>query len=383
MVAVLASGTLSAKTSSPLPHNLLLERLDHGYGLTEGPLWHRGYLYFCDVGGETVYRWQPSGDTEVAVRPSGDCSGLALTGDQQLVMAQQKARRVARLNDDGTQAVLASHYQGKRLNQPNDMVVHRDGSIYFTDPALGLGNSERELDFTGLYRIADSGELHLLDDTISHPNGIAFSPDFRTLYVSNSFDRQVIAFDIQDHKLANKRVIARLDADAGAADGMLTDSDGNLFVAGPGGVWVFTPGGELLNKIRIPGLQTTNVAWAGSQQADLMITAMDAVYRIRWKPAVAETASPDYQAVLDSYAGHYELDTGNTLEITRDQGQLYLNGAKGAIPLSPEPGTVFHASELGIKFEFRRHPNGETTGLLLHQDGFRIPADKTPADDPG
>ncbi|SDJ51021.1 SMP-30/gluconolactonase/LRE family protein [Microbulbifer yueqingensis] len=379
LFTILASGGLAAKTASPLPDNLLLERLDYGYGLTEGPLWHQGYLYFCDVGGGTAYRWQPSGPTQVVVRPSGDCSSLALSAGQQLVMAQQKARRVAHLKGDGTQEVLASHYQGKRLNRPNDLVVHEDGSIYFTDPALGLSEDKQQLDFTGIYRITGPGQLELLDSTVSQPNGIAFSPDYRTLYVTNSFDREVLAFDVDGHRLSNKRVFARISADTGAADGLLTDSKGNLFVAGPGGVWVFSAHGDLLDKIRIPGLQTTNVAWAGSGEQDLMITAMDSVYRIQWQPVPAKTKSLDYHKILNSYAGRYRLVSGGRLDVIQEGTQLYLREAGKEIELLPEPGNLFHSRELDIKLEFERHPNGETTGLLLHQDGFKIPAKKFPA----
>ena len=194
-----------------------LERIATGFNFTEGPVWHPdGYLLFSDVRANTIYKWIPNGTVETFRSPSGYSNGLAFDGQGRLITCEHSNRRISRTELDGTIVTLAGDYNGSRLNSPNDTVVKSDGSIYFTDPPWGLmagmgGPGTQELAFQGVYRLSPDGEmLELIVADIGRPNGLAFSPDEKVLYVAATARNVVYAFDVQpDGLLANRRVFTQ------------------------------------------------------------------------------------------------------------------------------------------------------------------------------
>lgn len=269
------------------------ERIATGFQFTEGPVWHPdGYLLFSDIPANRIYRWTPGGKLEVFREPSGNSNGLTFDRRGRLIVCEHGNRRVSRTEPDGTVIPLATHYRGKRLNSPNDVVVKSDGSIYFTDPPYGVQPEQRELDFQGVYRLAPDGTLTLLVDDFDRPNGLAFSPDEKILYLDDTARRHVRAFEVRpDGTLANGRVWAELHSESrGGPDGMTVDLKGNLYVTGPGGTWVFDPTGRHLGTIVTPE-QPANCAFGGPDQRTLFITARTSVYRVRIKvPGLLPTA---------------------------------------------------------------------------------------------
>jgi gluconolactonase len=193
---------------------------------------------------------------------------------------------VTRIDGQGRVEALAEAYQGKRLNSPNDVVVRSDGSIFFTDPPYGLrnGTEGKELPFNGVFRLDSGGALHLLVDDFERPNGLAFSPDEKTLYVDDSARFHIRAFDVApDGSLSNGRVWAELKGkpeERGVPDGMKVDADGNVYCTGPGGVWVFGEGGRLLGRVVMPEV-TANLAWGDPDWRTLYLTASTSLYRLR------------------------------------------------------------------------------------------------------
>ena len=282
---------LAAAAQSPIPDGAEPERIANGFQFTEGPLWVDDGLLFSDIPANTVYRWTPDGGVEVAIQPSQKSNGLALDTDGVLLLAQHGARRVARRESDGSETALATAYEGDALNSPNDIAVHPDGSIYFTDPTWGLEGRPAELDFTGVYRLAPDGTLTLLTAELHQPNGIAFSPDLSTLYVTTSDQRTVEAYDLVDGEISNRRQFARLTGGtpSDAADGLVVDAQGRLYVTGPRGLWVFAPDGTTLDVIDVPD-QTTNVTFG--PDSTLYITSGPGVYRLMLERSTSSADSP-------------------------------------------------------------------------------------------
>jgi gluconolactonase len=279
---VLAVGVSYAAAQSPVPKGAAVERIATGFQFVEGPLWKDGVgLLFSDIPANTVYRWTPDSGARAYLNPSFNSNGLTLDLQGRLLLAETGTRRIARLEDDGTQASLASTYDGKKLNSPNDLVVKSDGGIFFTDPPFNIPSGEKaELTFSGIYRISPSGNLQLLDSSLDLPNGICFSPDESKLYVNNSSQRIIYVWDVvNDSTIANKRPFASISP-TGYADGMKVDAAGNIFCSGPLGVWVFAPNGTVLDTILVPG-QTTNCNWGDADRKTLYITSGNSVYRIR------------------------------------------------------------------------------------------------------
>ena len=270
-----------AAAQSPIPDGAVLERIASGLQFTEGPIWMDGALLFSDIPADRVYRWTEADGLSVFRQPSQHSNGLALDADGRLLLAQHGARRVARLEGDA-EVPLATEYDGQTLNSPNDIAVHPDGSLYFTDPTWGVDGRPAPLGFTGVYRLAPDGALTLLVDSLYQPNGIAFSPDHATLYVSTSDQRTVVAYDVADHALSNGRVFVEMTGGASydAADGMEVDAAGNLWTSGTRGVWVVAPDGTVLDVLDVPG-QTTNVAWGDADGQTLYVTSGPNVYRLR------------------------------------------------------------------------------------------------------
>lgn len=271
-----------------------VEVLAAGFAWAEGPLWDRkaGQLLFSDVPMNSILKWTPAGGVELYMKPSG-YTGVAAWGEEpgsngllfdragRLILMEHGDRRVARLEPMGGKVTLVDRYQGKRLNSPNDGALKSNGDLYFTDPPYGLpkrwDDERRELPFCGVYRLAGA-ELTLLARELSRPNGIAFSPDEKTLYVANSDPERAIwmAYAVkEDGTLGAGRVFAdvtaMVDKLPGLPDGMKVDERGNLYATGPGGVHIYAPDGKRLGRIET-GEATSNVAW-GDDGRTLYITA--------------------------------------------------------------------------------------------------------------
>ncbi len=264
-----------------------MQELASGFKFTEGPVWHpAGYLLFSDIPASIIYRWEPGKPAIPWRNPSGNSNGLTFDRQGRLIACEHGNRRVSRTQVDGSVVAVATHYQGKRLNSPNDVVVRSDGSIFFTDPPYGIKPEQKELPFHGVYRIAPDGSLHLLVDDFDRPNGLAFSPDEKTLYVDDTTRRQIRAFDVApDGSLSNGRIFAQMVSEMqGGPDGMKIDVQGNIYCTGPGGIWVYRPSGELVGIIAGPQLPA-NLAFGGPDRKTLYITARTSLYMLRTRVA--------------------------------------------------------------------------------------------------
>lgn len=278
----------SSGPDDPLPAGARPQRLADGFGLAEGPIWLDGRLLVSDVEGDTVYDVSAGRRTPIQ-RPSGYANGHALDRQGRLVQTEHGNRRVARRVGD-TWQVVADHYQGRRLNSPNDVVTAADGSVLFTDPTFGLQppygppGARAELDFAGVYRVAAAGgEPRLLTRDLGQPNGIGLSPDGSTLYVSDTGDGQITAFAITADALGPGRRFAP------GVDGLAVDHDGRVWAAVDGGIAVYDPTGQLRQTIGLPD-QPTNLAWGGPDGTTLYITTYTAVYQLPTRTTAAEAA---------------------------------------------------------------------------------------------
>lgn len=263
------------------------ERLATGFVFTEGPLWHPdGFYYFVDVRSSVLYRIVPGRAPEVVREKTGGGNGTTFDLQGRLVICEGDNRRVARMAADGRAVeVLVDRFEGKRLNRPNDVVCKSDGSIYFTDPGLRVPLAERELPYAGVYRVMPDGVTSLVAD-FEYPNGLAFSPDERRLYVANTRWAQYIhVLDLDPSgKMIRRRIFADMSSDEtdGVPDGMKVDVDGRVYCTGPGGTWVFTPDGARLGIIRTPEVPA-NLAFGGADLRTLFLTARTSVYTLRVK----------------------------------------------------------------------------------------------------
>ena len=284
-----------------IPRDSKLEKLAGGFQFIEGPVWHPdGYLLFSDPNANTIYRWSPEGSVSVFRTKSGysgfdigeyhqpGSNGLTLDPNGLLTINEHGNRRVTRLERKGDITVLADRYQGKRLNSPNDLVYRSDGTLYFTDPPFGLpkafDDSRKELPFSGVYMVKD-GQVTLLTRELSGPNGIAFSPDEKYLYVDNwDLSRKVLMrYEVRsDGTIANGQVFHDFTSDPEpvALDGIKVDQDGNVYVSAPGGVWILSPEGKALGRI-VPPEHDANLAFGDADGKTLYLTASTGLYRIR------------------------------------------------------------------------------------------------------
>jgi gluconolactonase len=262
------------------------ERLATGFVFTEGPLWHpEGFYYFVDVRASMLYRVTPGRPHEVVREKTGGGNGTTFDLQGRLILCEGDNRRVTRRATDDRFEVLVDRFEGKRLNRPNDVVCRSDGSIYFTDPGLRVPLAEREVEHAGVYRMAPDGAVSLVAD-FEYPNGLAFSPDERLLYVANTRWAQyihVLELDA-DGRMARRRIFADMSSDEtdGVPDGMKVDVEGRVYCTGPGGTWVFAPDGTRLGVIRTPEVPA-NLAFGGPDLRTLFFTARTSVYTLRAK----------------------------------------------------------------------------------------------------
>jgi gluconolactonase len=262
------------------------ERLATGFVFTEGPLWHPdGFYYFVDVRSSMLYRLVPGRAPEVVREKTGGGNGTTFDLKGRLVLCEGENRRVVRMAADGRVEVLMDRFEGKRLNRPNDVVCRSDGSIFFTDPGLRVPLAERELTYAGVYRVSPDGVSSLVAD-FEYPNGLAFSPDERLLYVANTRWAQyihVLELDTSG-KMLRRRIFADMSSDEtdGVPDGMKVDVEGRVYCTGPGGTWVFAPDGARLGIIRTPEVPA-NLAFGGPDLRTLFLTARTSVYTLRVK----------------------------------------------------------------------------------------------------
>lgn len=293
-----------------------VEKLAGDYGTLEGPLWIRksGYLIFSEIPANVIHKWDPK-DGKVSVfldkagfsgaDPTGvgaeihyrdrvfyhyGSNGITMDRQGRIVFVAMGDRQIVRLEKNGKRTVLASEYESRRLNSGNDLVYKSDGSLYFTDPPSGLRNGDKsplkELSYNGVFLLKD-GKLQLLAKDFTAPNGLAFSPDEKILYVNDSAKKTIIRFDVQaDDTVRNGRIFIDMTPDSdkapGVPDGMKVDREGNVYCAGPGGVWVMSPGGRHLGTILTPEI-VNNLAFGDDDSKSLYIVARSGLYRIRLK----------------------------------------------------------------------------------------------------
>ncbi|HYO81870.1 MAG TPA: SMP-30/gluconolactonase/LRE family protein [Bryobacteraceae bacterium] len=314
IVAAMAQDTLNFPTlgrilrETPAVDNLLpkearMEVLASGFEWSEGPVWwaKEKALLFSDIPRNSVMIWREAKGVSLWMKPAGftgpnpygkepGSNGLTLDPQGRVVFAEHGDRRISVLTEGGGKRTVVDNYEGKRLNSPNDLVYHSNGDLYFTDPPYGLpkgwDDPLRELDFCGVYRLSKDGKLTLLTKEMSRPNGIAFSPDEKTLYVANSDSARAIwmAFPVSaDGTLGKGRVLRdvteMMGKHKGAPDGLKVDRDGNLWATGPGGVHIMSPEGKLLGRLET-GEATANCAW-GDDGSTLYITADMWLCRVR------------------------------------------------------------------------------------------------------
>lgn len=266
-----------------------VELVQSGFQFLEGPVWdrRRGLLVFSDIPGLTLYQYRPDSGVSVYRENCAYPNGNTFDRDGRLLTCEHAGRQVVRQEADGSLTPIATRFEGKRLNSPNDIVVRGDGAVFFTDPPYGLQPphgvlAERELPFNGVYRLDPDGNVTLLVDDFERPNGLAFGPSEQLLYIDDTARGHIRVFTVSDDgRLRDDRVFAVLRGDGrGRPDGLKVDRDGNVYCTGPGGVWVFSPLGGLLGRIRVPE-QTANLAWGDDDLQTLYLTATTSLYRIR------------------------------------------------------------------------------------------------------
>ena len=262
------------------------ERLATGFLFTEGPLWHPdGFYYFVDIRKSTLYRIVPGRAPETLRTGTGEGNGTTFDLEGRLVICEGANRRLTRWSADGRSEVLMDRWEEKRLNRPNDVVCKSDGSLWFTDPALRVPVGERELSAAAVYRVMPDGQTRLVVEC-EYPNGLAFSPDERILYIANTrFTQYIHAVELdREGNVVRRRIFADMSSDEkdGVPDGMKVDSLGRIFCTGPGGTWVFAADGRRLGIIRTPEI-AANIAFGGADLKTLFLTARTSLYRLRVK----------------------------------------------------------------------------------------------------
>jgi gluconolactonase len=286
--------TTSRSFTDLFGENPALETIGSGFIFTEGPIWdpENNVLYFSDMPGDVRRRWSESDGVTEVKRPSNKCNGMAYDSDGGLLVCEHSTSRLIREERDGSTTVLASHYEGKELNSPNDVIVTLSGDIYFSDPIFGrvpgFGvEREQDLDFQGLYRIpAGTDQLELVAGDFEQPNGMCMSPDESILYVNDTSRAHIRTFSIgpDGRPSASSSVfiegVGNGVIEDGVVDGMKADSEGNIYVTGPGGVWVIDPSGVHLGTLEVPE-NVGNLNWGGPDFSTLFLAASTSLYRIQ------------------------------------------------------------------------------------------------------
>jgi gluconolactonase len=280
---------LDSSFHSLIDENAPARLVASGFAFAEGPVWHpkEHFLIFSDIPGDARYRWDEKGVKKVA-KPSNKGNGMTYDKALNLLVCEHAISSVVRFSGRKRE-VLASHFEGRELNSPNDIVVGKDGSIYFSDPTYGrmpVFGVERpvQLGFQGVYRIASGGDPQLLVEKamFSQPNGLCFSPDERLLYVNDTEQMNIRVFEVQAEGLKSMRIFASGIGDpdkVGVPDGMKCDAEGNIWVTAPAGLWVYAPDGRLIGKVAIPE-NSGNLHWGGADWRTLFVTASTSVYAL-------------------------------------------------------------------------------------------------------
>jgi gluconolactonase len=275
-----------------LPSSSQLDLVAHGLLFGEGPVWHptERALYWSDILGDATWRWEPGVGREVVMRPTTKANGMTLDADLRRVVAGWGSRSVWRVEHDGSITTLASEYEGRRFNTPNDVVVDTRGLVYWTDstgamfiPGMDGDDAQRYLDMQAVFRVdPDSGEVAMLTDELLYPNGLAFSPDESRLYVTDTWGRRVTVFDVDASGALGAPVTfyELVGEEPGVADGIKVDVQGNVYVTGPAGVHILDAAGNLLGRLKVPG-HATNMAWGDDDWQTLYITSYSSVFRVR------------------------------------------------------------------------------------------------------
>jgi gluconolactonase len=263
-----------------------LTSVAHDFGFTEGPVWDEaGFLYVSDEEKNKIYRVYLDGRKEEVIS-LGDPDGSTYDHQHRLIDCASVLRAIIAVTPEGKYSTLADRYEGKKFNSPNDVIVGPDGALYFTDPTLDLVKGEKqEIPFQGVYRLDSHGNVRLLTKDLTQPNGLAFSPDGKRFYVDDSEQRNIRVYDVgADGNLTNGRIFAQEPGGEhdGVPDGIKVDRDGNLFVTGPKGIWIWDPQGHHLGTIEMPE-QPANLTWGDKDRSTLYITATTSVYRLRTK----------------------------------------------------------------------------------------------------
>ncbi len=278
--------SISPKFWDLFDRNAKLQTVATGFGFTEGPIWDpAGFLYVSDETLNKIFRVSPDGKKQEVIS-LGDPDGNTFDRQHRLIDCASVLRAIIAMTPDGKYTILADRYEGKKLNSPNDVIVGPDGALYFTDPTLDLVAGEKqEIPFQGVYRLDEKGIVHLLTKDLTQPNGLAFSPDGKRFYVDDSQQRNIRVYDVAaDGSLTNGRIFgeepgAKHD---GVPDGIKVDKDGNLFVTGPKGIWVWDAKGNHLGTIAMPE-QPANLTWGDKDYRTLYITAATSLYKLETK----------------------------------------------------------------------------------------------------
>ena len=349
-----------------------VERLAGGFTFTEGPIWHPRdhYLLFSDMPADVRRRYDERGGVRDVMRPSNKCNGMTYDADLALVICEHATSSLVR-ERAGRREILASHFEGKELNSPNDVCVHSDGSIYFSDPWYGRMpvygvERPRQLGFQGVYRVPPGGgepQLVVDRDLFEQPNGLCLSPDEKQLYVNDTARALIRVFDVKpDGSLGPDRIFAsgiRSELEPGVPDGMKCDSAGNIWVTAPGGIWVYSRSGALLGKVRVPEL-VANLHWGNTDWRTLFVCATSSLYAV--KTFVGPRIEPFMRAELRASAtaaaaperaspkGHLAIDPSRCALIIQDmQNDVMMKGGAFASSGSPQ-----HAREQNVVENIRR-----------------------------
>jgi gluconolactonase len=272
----------------------VVEKLCTGFRFTEGPIWNakEQCLYFSDMPSDVRRRWSATNGVSEVRNPSNKCNGMTYDGAGNLYVCEHNTSMLVMETRSGERKIVASHWKGKELNSPNDVVVRSDNTVYFSDPSYGrmpvFGlERKQDLNFQGVFRVSPDGKLHLEADDFGQSNGLCFSPDEKLLYVNDSPRAHIRVFDVApDGSLSNSRIFAERIGDGvlegGIVDGMKCDEHGNIYVTGPRGIWVLSPAAKHLGVLRMPE-HAGNLNWGGTKWDELYCACSASIYRIKLK----------------------------------------------------------------------------------------------------